>query len=139
MRRRDLLSAAGLAAAAAYTAEAQPNDMHPAKYRALEESTSKCVAAGGDCLRHCLGMMSMKDTSMAGCANLVVQLIAACRALQTLASVNSPFTPAFAKETAAVCSACETECRKFADKVAACKACADACKVCVDECRKARA
>jgi Cys-rich four helix bundle protein (predicted Tat secretion target) len=136
MRRRDILTtAAGLAAAGTFTAEAQRSDIHPAKYKALQESASKCVSTGEDCLRHCLGMMLMKDTTMAACANSIVQLIAACRALQTLASVNSPFTPAFAKETAAVCLACDTECRKFAD-IAVCKACGDACKTCADECRK---
>ena len=34
-------------------------------------------------------MYAMKDTTMAGCANSVVPLIAACSALQTLAAINS--------------------------------------------------
>jgi Cys-rich four helix bundle protein (predicted Tat secretion target) len=139
MRRRELIAAlGGLAVAGSLTgADAQSaGEMHPPKYKTLEESTSKCVATGEDCLRHCLGMMSMKDTSMADCANMVVQLIAACHALQTLASVNSTFTPSFAKNVGAVCSACERECRKFYDKYTVCKACADACKTCADDCRK---
>ncbi len=81
-------------------------------------------------------MMSMKDTSMAACADSVVQLVAACRALQTLSAVNSPFTPAFARNVAQVCMACEKECRKFYTKYAACKSCADACRACADECQK---
>jgi hypothetical protein len=36
---------------------------------ALEKATVECVATGIDCLRHCLGMYKMKDTSMAGCAD----------------------------------------------------------------------
>ena len=114
-------------------------DMHPPRYKALEDSTAKCVATGEDCLRHCLGMLSMKDTSMAACANSVVQLAAVCRALQTLASLNSSFTVAFAKDVGAVCTACEKECRKFADKISECKACADACKACAADCQGASA
>jgi hypothetical protein len=38
--------------------------MHPPKYKALEDSAAKCVVTGNDCLRHCYGMFSMKDTSM---------------------------------------------------------------------------
>ena len=140
MRRREILTAVGALAVAggATVADAQPGEMHPPKYKALEDSTAKCVSTGEDCLRHCLGMLSMKDTTMAGCANSVVQLVAACRALQTLASVNSTFTPAFAKDVGAVCTACEKECRKF-EKVSVCKACADACKTCADECHKVAA
>jgi Cys-rich four helix bundle protein (predicted Tat secretion target) len=142
MKRRELIAAVGSLALAALPSKAvaqSAGEMHPPKYTALEESTSKCVATGEDCLRHCLAMMSMKDTSMAACANMVVQLIAACRALQTLASVNSTFTPAFAKDVSAVCAACEKECRKFYDKYTVCKTCADACKACADDCRKVAA
>jgi Cys-rich four helix bundle protein (predicted Tat secretion target) len=142
MKRRELIVAAATLAAATYTppADAQAKgEMHPPKYKALEESTSRCVSTGEDCLRHCLAMMSMKDTSMAACANSIVELVAACRALQTLAAVNSTFTPAFAKDVAAVCSNCEKECRKFYEKYSVCKACADACHTCADDCRKATA
>src|SRR3984893_13282711 len=50
-------------------------EMHPPKYKALEDSVSKCVVTGNDCLRHCYGMFSMKDTSMAACANAAFQLV----------------------------------------------------------------
>jgi len=138
MQRRELIALAG---AVALTGGRSPlnaqtsGEMHPPKYKALEESTAKCVSTGEDCLRHCLGMMAMKDTSMAACTDSIVQLVAACRALQTLASVNSKFTPAFAKDVAAVCVNCENECRKFYDKYSVCKACADACRTCAADCR----
>jgi len=141
MKRRELIAvgtAAFIGAAAAGAAQTS-GEMHLPKYKALEESSAKCVSTGEDCLRHCLGMMAMKDTSMAACADSIVQLIAACRALQTLAAVNSRFTPAFAKDVAAVCGYCEAECRKFYDKYSVCKACADACKTCAAECKKASA
>ena len=142
MKRREIMKLVGalaFAGSAIETSAQTMREMHPGKYKSLENSTAKCVATGEDCLRHCLGMFSMKDTSMSGCTNLVVQLIAACRALQTLASVNSTFTPTFAKDVAAVCTACEQECRKFYDKVSECRACADACKTCAAECRSVAA
>ena len=112
--------------------------MHPPKYKSLGESSSRCVATGNDCLRHCLGMATMKDTSMAGCADAAYQLVAACGALQTLAAVNSAQLPAFAKAVGAICTACKAECDKFPD-VAECKVCSAACQTCADECRKASA
>ena len=142
MKRREIITVVGalaFAGSASETTAQATSEMHPPKYKSLEDSTAKCVATGEDCLRHCLGMFAMKDTSMATCANSVVQLIATCRALQTLASVNSTFTPAFAKDVAAVCTACEKECRKFYDKVSVCRACADACKTCAADCRSVAA
>ena len=141
MNRRETIAAVAAAVlAGAMEAEPQSADqMHPAKYKALADSSGKCVSTGEDCLRHCLEMMAMKDTTMAACAGAVVQMIAACRAMQTLASFNSKFTASFAKDTAAVCDDCEIECRKFASKYSICRACADACKACGAECRKATA
>jgi hypothetical protein len=55
---------------------------------------------GNDCLRHCYGMFSMKDTSMAACANAAFQLVAACAALNTLAAVNSEHAGHLAKTVA---------------------------------------
>jgi Cys-rich four helix bundle protein (predicted Tat secretion target) len=83
-------------------------------------------------------MMAMKDTSMAGCADTAYQLVAACGALQSLASVNSTHTPALAKAVADVCTSCQKECEKFPD-VAECKACGDACQTCAAECHKVSA
>jgi len=142
MMRRDFITAAGVAAALASATESQAQknleDMHPPKYRALEASTAKCIADAEDCMRHSLSMFSMNDTSMAGVANAILQVKAICEALLTLAAMNSPFTADLAKTTAAVCKAGETECRKFYDKYAECKACADSCRACADDCLKVR-
>ena len=98
MQRREFIAAVGAAAALASASKAfaqaagggeMEEPMHPPKYKDLEESAAKCVATGNDCLRHCLGMYKMKDTSMAGCADAAFQLVAACAALAALASVNS--------------------------------------------------
>jgi Cys-rich four helix bundle protein (predicted Tat secretion target) len=110
-------------------------EMHPPKYKALEDSASKCVVTGNDCLRHCYGMFSMKDTSMAACANAAYQLVAACAALTTLAAVNSEHTGHLARTVEMICNDCKKECDKF-PKITECKDCGDACKVCADECQK---
>ena len=146
MHRRKFMAAMGIGAtvvsaaqAFAVAANAAPAEsMHPAKYKTLEEAASHCVSTGEECIRHCLGMLSMKDTSMAGCTNASYQVIAACGALRTLAAVNSPHVPAFAKVVAQICVDCQKECEKFAD-VAECKACGDSCKTCAEECHKVAA
>ena len=143
MERREFVTTLGLAATALSIApelaRAQPasaGHMHPPKFKALMETSAKCVSTGDECLRHCFGMLSMSDASMAGCTKATFDLVAACRALETLAAVNSSFTPAIAKTVGDVCIACKTECDKF-PKIAECAACGEACKNCADECRKA--
>ena len=143
MDRREFIAAAGTAAAVASTSQAfaqamgggETEDMHPPKYKALEKTSIECVATGNDCLRHCLSMYKMKDTSMADCADSVFQLVAACDALAALAAVNSEHTGHLAKVVEMVCNDCKKECDKF-PKIAVCKACGDACKACAEECRK---
>jgi Cys-rich four helix bundle protein (predicted Tat secretion target) len=143
MQRREFIAAAGTAAAVASASrvfaqaatEGGKEDMHPPLYKALEKTSIECVATGNDCLRHCFGMFSMKDTSMAACADAAFQLVAACNALASLAAVNSPHVPALAKTVGKVCDDCKKECDKF-PKVAECTACGEACKKCAEECRK---
>jgi len=79
-------------------------------------------------------MFSMKDTSMAACAESTFQLVAACNALAALA-VNSPHVPELAKTVEKICTDCKKECDKF-PKIAECTACGEACKKCAEECRK---
>jgi Cys-rich four helix bundle protein (predicted Tat secretion target) len=143
MQRRAFIASAGAAIAAAAVSRAYAQaaggggveEMHPPKFKALEQTAIECVATGNDCLRHCFGMFSMKDTSMAECADAAFQLVAACNALAALASVNSPHTQGLAKTVAQVCDDCKTQCDKFS-RIAECVACSDACKKCAQECRK---
>jgi Cys-rich four helix bundle protein (predicted Tat secretion target) len=100
MERRQFIALATttVAAASGTDAFAQPSapaSMHPPKYKALEDAAAACVVSADDCLPHCLGMLTGKDTSMAACTRLVIEVSTVCRALQTLASVNSTFTVAF--------------------------------------------
>ena len=144
MDRREFIAAAGTVAAVASTSQAfaqmaaEEPDMHPPKYKALEVEAVKCVGTGNDCLRHCLGMYKMKDTSMAACADTAFQLVAACDALAALAAVNSEHTGHLAKTVAMICRDCQKECEKF-PKVAECKTCGEACKACAAECDKVAA
>ena len=145
MERREFVTALGAAAAAVSVSQAFAQEggagmspvkhMHPPKYKALMDAAAKCVSTGDECLRHCFGMLSMNDASMADCTKSSYDLVAACGALESLSAVNSPFTPAFAKTVADVCMACKKECDKFPQYVE-CTDCGTACKACADECRK---
>jgi len=142
MERREFMTTLGAAAAVlsavpamAETMAPAMQHMHPPKYKALSDAAGKCALEGDNCLRHCFGMLSMNDTSMAGCTKASFDLVAACRALGTLAAVNSTFTPALAKTVADVCIACKKECDKF-PQYSECKTCGDACQACADECHK---
>jgi len=112
--------------------------MHPPKNQALEKACGHCVGTANDCLRHCFGMYAMKDTSMSGCVPAAYSVVAACGALQALASINSEHTGHFAKVVEMICKDCEKECEKW-PKVAECKACGESCKACAEECAKAAA
>jgi Cys-rich four helix bundle protein (predicted Tat secretion target) len=140
MERREFMTTLGAAAAvlsatSAFAEEGKPvHHMHPAKYKALSDAAGKCVIEGDNCLRHCFGMLTMNDTSMAACTTTSFDVIAGCRALATLASVNSAATPAMAKVVEELCVACKKECDKFpqyqecVDMGASCKTCAEECK-----------
>ena len=144
MERREFIStlgagAIGLAAAGqAFAEEAGMPGMHPAKYPALQAASLHCIQTANDCLRHCIGMLAMKDYAMTGCINTAYQVVVACTAMQALAAVNSPAVPAFAKAAAQVCEACQKECEKHLD-TPECKACAESCKACAAECAKVAA
>ena len=145
MERREFMTTLGAAAAVlsampALAEDAKPGmqHMHPPKYKALSDAAGKCVLDGDNCLRHCFGMLSMNDTSMAGCTTASFDTIAACRALESLAAVNSSAVPALAKVVENICLACKKECDKF-PQYTECKECGDACKACADECHKAAA
>jgi Cys-rich four helix bundle protein (predicted Tat secretion target) len=143
MDRREFIAAATTVAAAVSASEAfaqmeSEAPMHPPKYEALEKACAKCVETGNDCLRHCLGMYKMKDTSMPDCADAAYQVVAACGALEALAAVNSEHTGHLAKAVAMVCRDCQKACEKY-PKVVECKTCGDACKACAAECDKAAA
>ncbi|HMK90912.1 MAG TPA: four-helix bundle copper-binding protein [Methylocystis sp.] len=140
MERREFIAAMGAAAAAAsitpaFAEEEAKVHHHPPLFKALADAAGKCVVDGDSCLRHCFGMLSMNDTSMAACTTASFDTIAACRALSTLASVNSSHVAAFAKAVEQVCLECKKECDKF-PQYSECVAMGASCKACAEECRK---
>ncbi len=143
MQRREFITAAGTVAAVAAVAataspalaQVNPDVMPGPKYKALAQLAGHCVATGEDCLRHCYEMFSMKDTSMTECAKSVSELITTCRALESLASSNSEYVPAFAKLVEKVCLDCKKQCDAF-PKIPECVTCGEACLKCAEECRK---
>ncbi len=144
MERREFMTTLGATAAvlsampALAEGAAGVQHMHPPKYKALSDAAGKCALEGDNCLRHCFGMLSMNDTSMAACTQASFDTIAACRALATLAAVNSSAVPALAKVVENICLACKKECDKF-PQYSECVACGEACKACADECHKVAA
>jgi Cys-rich four helix bundle protein (predicted Tat secretion target) len=138
MNRRDLIAAGTTLVALSTAARAQMSHEHHDASAAtpLLDAASTCVKVGMVCIDHCFQAFAAGDTSLAGCAREVDQMLSTCGTLAKLASLRSPQLPEMAKVALAVCQDCETECRKHADKHAPCKACAEACAACAAECRK---
>jgi len=105
-------------------------------FSALMISSGICVEKGQVCLAHCIMLMGEGDKAMAACAKSVSQLLAVCGSLQQLAAQESPYVRDMARIAARVCKDCEAECKKHADKHAACKDCMEACADCRKECEK---
>ena len=87
-----------------------------------------CVQAGEACLSHCLRLLSGGDTSLGPCAITAREMLAVCRAVETLALADSKHLASAAALCANVCEDCRIECEKHAGHHAECKACAEACE-----------
>jgi Cys-rich four helix bundle protein (predicted Tat secretion target) len=135
---RHVIAAAAALAAVSTAAQAQVSHDHhdAAAANQLFDAASNCVKVGLVCMDHCLQTCSAGDTSLAACAREVDLMLSTCGTLAKLASLKSSYLSAMAKLALAVCQDCETECRKHADKHAACKACGEACAACAIECKK---
>jgi len=149
MDRREMLkgAAGGLILAAAGSAVfAAENDKQPAghqhmhganKNQSLIDAAADSVKKGQACLSHGLELLSQREyKEMAVCAMRVSDMVAACTAIEQLASYNSPHLPKMAKVVMDICKDCEKECRKFEKDEAICKDTADSCVVCFNECKK---
>ncbi len=136
MNRRQVLSGAGILAAAATTVEqARPQSPAGVANTAIVAAASNCVSKGELCLSHCHAMLATGDKSMGACAKTANEMLASCRAILSLAAQGAPSLSRFAAVCADVCRRCEAECRKHAH--APCKDCATACAACAAECKKA--
>ncbi len=141
--RRDLLlGGAGTMMAAGVSIAATETDEHAdhehGQGQALVEAARACVAEGETCIAHCLGFFANGDTSLAGCARAVQEMVAACRAVASLATLDAKRLGEFLSPCINVCADCEQECRKHADKHPVCRACAEACARFIAEAKKVK-
>lgn len=106
------------------------------KNQSLIDAAFDSVKKGQACLQHCIESLSQGDKELGKCATSVNDMLAACVAIEQLASYNSPHLVKMAKVAMDICRDCEVECRKFANKHQVCKDSADACAACFNECKK---
>lgn len=130
----------GMAGAAAAAAEGHDHGHHQhgvedARQRVIHEAMH-CVMRGQACMDHCIELFKKGDTSTAGCADLVQEVVAACGALIQLASCDSRHLKGMVQVCVGICEDCEKECRKHEGKHAACKECAESCAACVLACKE---
>ena len=93
----------------------------------LASTLGPCIQAGEACMNHCLGLLAKGDASLGGCAKRVREMLAVCRALETLVVSESRHLQAAAALCASVCDDCRAECEKHAHHHEECKACMEAC------------
>lgn len=133
MDRRSLLLS-GLATAAAVAAAPHALAEGASPGAKIAETTSKCIAVGLACLAHCQRELAAGNKSMAECEASVSDMLAACEALQKIATRGSKHLKTFAKACADVCADCAKTCEPHAKHMAECKACMDACNDCKKAC-----
>ena len=95
----------------------------------LARAVAECVRAGEACLAHCIASLSTGSTMMADCAAKVRVMLGICRAVQVLATTDSPHLVALAKICAATCTECADTCAAHAGHHAVCGDCEKACRV----------
>lgn len=144
MQRREFIAAVATTAVAAaapstLAAHAPAAPTRPAGtvsggYAAVEAAAAACIDAADSCLERCFAELATSDGTMAACADAAFALVAACRAVKTLAAAKSPHVPSMATAVVQVALACRTECDKF-PAVAECVALGEACESYVETCR----
>lgn len=124
-------------------AASQPTKSHAHsgknRHDTLRAAVADCIAAGEACLAHCIEALGQGDTSLGACAAAVHDMLAICRAMGSLAAVNSSLLPKLATLCVDSCQRCEKECEPHVSHHSECKACFDACRVVVAEARKVAA
>lgn len=131
IQRRDVLAGAGallVAGVAHKNAQAAEHAHHaPSKTTVLLDNVIACGATGELCIDHCFELLKGGDTSIAGCAESVHEMLAVNAALQTLSSMNSPRLREVARAAVPVYENCREQCAKHAPKHDICKKCAASC------------
>jgi Cys-rich four helix bundle protein (predicted Tat secretion target) len=102
----------------------------------LAAAAHGCQAMGEACLAHCIALLGSGDTSMAGCAAAVFDMLAVMRGLGAVATSGGKRLADLARVAAGFCKDCEAECRKHEGHHATCRECAEACARTVTACAK---
>lgn len=108
----------------------------PNLYAGALAAAGECITHAEVCLNHCLNLLGEGDQSMAACSKAVNQMLALCKALQSLAAQRSPLTPIQAKICIEACKQCADACKEHIDHHAECKDCYESCLKCVEACEK---
>ena len=108
------------------------------QHRSLVLTALECVGIGQMCLQHCFDQFAKGDTSLAACAALNRDMIAACQTLAALGAGRSAQLKAYATVCIDICKACEAECRKH-EHHPICIETAEACIKTIAECEKLKA
>lgn len=130
LQRRDVLAGAGalvVAGVAAKAGAAEHEHTLPKATNAVFDNTVVCNVTGELCIDHCFEMLKTGDTSLAGCAESVAEMLAVNHAVQRLAAMNSPRLSAIAKAGLPTYENCRAQCEKHAAKHDICKKCMEAC------------
>lgn len=131
VQRREVLTAAGALLVAGVAPAAAAEHKHHSKPTAVEavfDNALACGATGELCVAHCFEILQQGDTSIAGCAQSVNEMLAVNHAVERLAAMNSPRLGEVARAALAVYKHCENQCEKHAAKHEVCKKCANCCR-----------
>lgn len=96
----------------------------------------ECADVGERCLVHCIEQLSTGSPALTDCARTVGAVVPSCRALAAAALYGSSEAKAYSALVARLCRACETECKKHAQRHVQCAQCAQACGKCAAACEK---
>ena len=146
MNRREVLFAAGGAAAAGALGAFTPNSAiaageHKHEHHTTSENAAfidtslECIKTAELCLNHCFEVLGTGDTSLVECAKSVKELSFICESTFKAASNDSKYLIALVGVAAKVCADCEKECSRH-KKHKTCLDCAAACTACLRECKK---
>ncbi len=98
---------------------------------ALQRAAAECVRAGEACLSHCIRSLSTGSTMMAACAAKVRVMLALARAVEAVATTDSPLLAGLARLSATACGECAEACGAHAQHHVECGECERACRAMV--------
>ena len=106
---------------------AAPQTPFTAEENTVVTALMNCDAVGQACLSHCLALMAQGDSSMAGCARAVREMLGVCAAARTLMYSGSALAAAQLAVCRDACVACRSACEPHISHHEQCAACAGAC------------